>query len=922
MIKKVIVLILFFSIFILPFFVNAQPSSAVSVEDMSFISSGNRVYSIENGEVIWTYYDESNIVGMVSAKDWNSDGKEDIVLYSNSVIMPEIKILNGNDGEILNSFYPMEKTYAGNRLMPVSVLKLIDSDIFFSSGSLLYRIQKGQNSIERIFVSSDGAIKSINAINGKVEVNVGFRPEKIYTLDFNGNVLGTKTINQNNAEWDKSDFIKQVQNTINCPLNKISISGTNNYFVENPSTVSVSGLEKLVENPSTVSVSGLEKQINMIYCDESAVYYLNDSIFLFKRNLDTGVDTILWKVDCLLQDSEKKVFGQIVGCGNTVFVQDGKGISLPDFDNLFKSYYDGQKELFIENVWPFKYQYNGNQGYFDYKILERSLIKDVSSELDFFGDGNKQVFISFVDPSSFGGSLALLVFEPLTGKKQLLTLSLTENETKIKKNSLQNQMENLNDSFNQINQQISNLYGLINSETNQSRIDGLNSQINNLTFQTGDLQNQIWSLQNELNLFDFGQNLLINSFDVCDNKMFVTSTSNSIYYFQPGKNATKMTLSDDTIYPMALACLDKTDSKQKLIVFNMGGDKSKSYVIKESGDLVNQDSFGGNESLLNFPSALNLRDGNKVYLPTHSFSGKSNYYIFGQDGGKISEQSISINNYHYTVKSGKQFLCSINDQSDKNGMTIQAYLTDKGFSYFRQDLSTHLDQALCENMPVTDCNNDGKLDIFLAFKDDGKIKNGCLQNGGNSLNFDFEDKGNGGFSQPVFLTGRIAGNYLISEHSFIYNPYIGGDSSIAEPNFPYEVYTFDGKKIFVSLKSFFLNDGNFVDDENKNIPSKNLIGSKKISKNQVLMDLTQAGDNIIFVDGQYYDSTKQNQILLRLTPGEHTIKTYLYDGKYYFFDESIVNVPGSGSISIFSIILLVVFILIILIWGIRLFRER
>lgn len=888
MIKKEMIVIGFVFLLVISFgsfFVSGESQSqslkAVSDGDFVYAFSNNKLYGVEDGEIIWEYYDESQIKGLDLIK-WNSDDKKDLVLFNKNKISPQVKIFDGESGEILDSFRITENSYVGNIFVDVESMKVIDKTIFLSSGSLLYMIKKGEGA-KRIFVERFLSGSVLEEDDGKLKV-ISYSVN--YFFDLGGNFL-----NKNKNDQSFSEVFSQLSYFVrptNCPFDKIE------YDVERHS----------VDN---LKVTGIEKNPNLISCRGDYVYYLNESNYLFKRNFNTESDTKLWQIKC--DESSPNVFGESVFCGNNLFVKQGKKVAFPSTEESFLYFYDGQKELVVENYWPFKYSYGRiKRDFSDDTRLNETSIQDISLGKNYFGNGNKEVLIYFGNER---GTKFLLVLELISGKKQLLTFFLTEDEIQDKKDFLQTKIDNLNDSLDDISDDISDAQDDLNTENartgedrDEDKINSLNSEIQSLENQMNEVQERFYKSQNELSQFNSNSNqgAFINSFDVCDKKLFATSQGGSFGYIEGGKNITEIEIDSEYLHSLSIVCLDKVSNTQRLMAIGSQGDKLKSYIIDDSGSIISQKNIGDNETLISYNQAKNLREKNNIYFVARvlSFDGspeKYNLYKYDFDGDKIDKKEIGIQ-AQGRIKNGKRILIGFGGEQDDSCKT---FLIDDGLLVFN---------GICQerDMIIGDCEDGEKLGLYT-------MSYGVSQGGGgksqptNELEFKCLSNGDtlSGYLQEI--NGRIVGDYFIMESFSV------GRQAEEKISFSYEVYTLDGEKIIISNRPVFWDGSKFITPEGEEVSQKTLIANKQILENDVTINFEQEGEKVIFVNGKYYDFINSESMILRLTSGEHLVQVYLYDGEKYFYEEIKVNVPDLDSISFISFFVLGIFVLIIfLIW--------
>jgi len=859
-----------FSLFVLSF-TSAQQIFYGS-NNHTYISYGNNLYGFnsETGEIYFHYSDEAEIVTMDSI-DWNHAGSDDLVVYSISTVMPRIKIIDGDSGKILTSFYTTEKSFVGKYLLDVNYLKVINSKIAFSSDQMLYTIEDGQVKRIKFFESSilslegDGGdiVAEITKYAGNTVIS-----EK-YFMDFNGNVIRKETSTLNQAE---SSFSSYGMQDSKCD---------SSYFSN--------------DKNSALKIAGIDAISGKFYCKDNYVYYVNDSNFLLKRTLSSEVDTPLWTIPC----TPVAVLGEIVACTSSFVIKNGKEIGASS-SSSFATYYDGQKELIIQNSWPFNYKYGNLQGTLGYDGLKGISIRDISSSPDFNydNDGNKEIFISFDDNQQ--NTIALVSFELTTQETKLITLKMTEQQFASRKSSLQSQVTSLNETLNRLKSEISQKSAdLSTGNLTRDQINTLNNEITALSDEVNNATQELWRMQSRISNLKPSENIW--GFDVCNGQLFAT-TQSGLYSFSSQGNISDSTLIDlVNIYPQYVSCANNDN----LAIFS-----SDTFdLVKKDGTSISSKNLG-NVTLRPFSQVARIRNGNRIYLLLQNYANNIYAQILDLDGKLLETRDLgsSLGGIP-TISHGKMFVCS-------SGTSFKLDLIGEQSLHFEQELNAPNLYLACSQVSVEDCNNDSKDEFFLPFKQNGEFHKNCLK-GGSSMEISSVPDEYGQVPSITFLSGRIKGGYIITtystgsgqENSIYYNPIVNG---MQEPNFPYEVYNSTGERVLVSSDSIFLQDNKFVDFSGKELNGgSDLISDSNTKQGQTLIDFSSSGTKIIFVDGKFYDVINENNAILQLTSGQHTIKFFQYSSGY-LIDEVKVETASPRSISIISGVVFIIAVLLII----------
>ena len=911
--KRGIIMLGMFLVFLLSFQMTSSQDfqKAINEKNKLFIAEGNRIYAIETneGKILWEHDDEGQINGM-ELIDWNSDAEKDLVIASQSQIMPPLKILDGKTGEILKGFYPKEKTYEGSTLQPVENLKVINSEIIFSSGWILYkageeikRLNLFKNRIGKI-ESGDvqGEIKVISYVENQRREDLS---RKItYDVDLEGEIHDVDEITGSIAE--ETDFNrKKFSTTNNCERRHFKSSSSDR-----------------------ISVAGATlNQKSDFYCLNGFLYYLNGSGYLIKRHLDTESETPLRQIKCSgNQPTSRQVLGENVMCEEMIDLKNGKKVTIKGRNDEFFTYYDGEKELIIENKWPFSYRHGNNRGNVSFEILNENQIHDFSGGWDYDKDGKKEVMLFFGN----GETNALVFFEISTGQKELITLILTEQQVKNRNNTLTNNLTGTqkrldetrkketgeNNERDSLTRRIDEKNDEARREDNETERRKIDREIKKLEDKRDDVEDGIAKLQKDKGkltseieiirqeirkLNSGGGQAKIKSFDFCSGKLFINSLE-SVYVFEHGKEKKEMSFSGNQeienryLNPHYVTCLDDG----KLGVFTYSG----VYVAKEDGTGTKKTDSKEDRSLMGNQKAVRIKSGGKIYVPVIGGNGTRQFIqIYNSKGNLESEKEIENEVFSSYSREGKTFFCLERFEREQ-----KAYLLDegiKGFSFSRPE-SLGYENVKCEKLIVDDCDNDGgnELSFWVRTNETGeKSKRICLNENEKSF---INVTGWG-----TVLEGRIAGEYFIktkkSENPF----YEIRERKNVE--FPHEVYNGKGEKVLVSLKPVFLESNGFTDYEGNEIKSSDseLIKSTEVNQNEVLVTFGIPGEKIIFVDGAHYERTEADETILKLAAGERDVKAYYYnteDGNVYLDGEK-VKIESSNPISPVSWILPIIFII-------------
>lgn len=872
----------------------------LSDNDNVYIAQENKLFSINNGQIAWQYNDESIIHDIVFI-DWNNDFHKDIVIVSSSIIVPNIKIIDGANGNLLNSFSVTEESYAGKIPLPVNHVISNENNIFLSVGPVLYKIDHSGLKKINIF---DGNINSLGSDHGQAYAETQ-QPQSVSRsyLNHNGDIIRTTSI-PNQGRYVDPQFMKSVEKS-NCPKQSLEMDYDSQQII----------------------VSNLRLYPREIYCNNNYLYYLDSSNSLRKLNLNTNADTFLKNTGCsneIVLINDKSFI-----CGETLNINN-KIVTLPSTtSSSLLSLSNEDSQFAIETVWPFQYYSKTNQGELNYLILKSSKVIDLSDGWDFDNDGKKEILINFADDR---GTTGLLFFEKSTQQKHFVTLMLSESQISTKKSDLLIKLSNLNSSKDQKEQKFLRLEEDVNDKNNQ--LDNLNYEIDNLNrlrSNTDDadllfdyeeqlddlygqrdnlinsvnnlnddlsiaredfysLRGQINQLQSQLNEIASDDGRYIQSYDFCNDKLFLTS-NRDVYSF----SSTLSLKEYPDLYGNYLSCVNdqNNDGKKDLALFYDGISTATT-----SGNLIKK--INTDIEFEWFNSAIKVRNNQKINLPIRSDDVVISTY-------DLNLKRINHNSYNFErVKSfwsnGKLFFCESNYDHNK------VLLIDDQPIEFNLETSSNLG---CDKISFADCDNDGKDELVVGVSHNSVLDFLCLNPGDSNLKSEDKNSGRYRSKQDSFVKTELVSNHFVVKNTFDQNEY-RDPQVIEEPKFSYEVYDTDKKKILVSSEPVFYSNNGFVNIDNQKIDTKQLINGYSSSNNQVNLNFAMAGKKVIFVDGHYYDQTTANQFVVKLISGDHTVRTYLYDNGKYYLDEINVYVTQSSNFSIFSAIILFIFIMFII----------
>jgi hypothetical protein len=840
-------------------------SIVVSNTKTTFVAKENTLYAFNStGDFLFRYIDESTISLMVLG-DKNRDGVEDVYVYSPSSVMPRLKIINGKNGAILDSIYLIGDSFIGNSFLEVENMVLVGTALFFSYGSMLHKVESGKVKFVGVF---EPQIINLQGKDGGVEISCyEYGLEIIYLINLDGSIRSKRQQSKHISSWYSPsrgcdpDLFEGGETRKGETIAGVTISNSNSFF-----------------------------------CEGNYLYYLNESS-LMKKGISSSFSSSLYNVSCSLGDIN--IFGETVLCGNKVYLKGGKEITLFSSNEDALYYLAGQTEFVINRNWPFEFEYGDTTGEFNYGVLNESLLLDFIPNIDLDEDGNREIILLFFEGGRSSSSnliyfgnedypFAMLIYELATGEKNLITLKKTESQFNSEKTNLEEQINDTQKQIDDLHGDISKQYTkLENVSLTEEERNSIQEEINNLEKQESDLYSQrddFSYLFHNLAPIEY-----INSFDVCEEKLFFTTVNSNLYSFSKGKNITSLNSNRHSEYVM---CAEDSSSnwKKGLLLFDSGGVSIADF----DGTILEDEVYSfTNESLLLIPGILSGTFSEEIYLPINK---ENNYLlkVFNKKGDFLREELLNDREDFKTI-GGRLFFCS--ERSDKFFLSF--------FGEERVQIEQDFDSyGFCDSVFIGDCDQDGKEEPVILFGNGDRLFINCLNK---DSQITFNTNLGESSSHDFFFQGRFFGDYVITSPSVDSLSKMNanqGYSSLLEPIFPFEVYNLQGEKLFINNEALKIKGGKILDLGGNEINIKqDLISQMEKEEDYFNIVFSKEGVKTIFVDGQFYDVTDANKYPLFLTKGDHFVSAYSYDGEYSTGKESVF-IPSPVKFSFLSLFLL------------------
>ena len=933
--KKVSLYIFLISIFLIMPFISGQhveingggssPTNNIVLENnLILITENNKLHALKiDASYLWVWNDEGNIIYSEFINDLNSDTYNEVLVISNSFVMPSTKILDGKTGQITKLFPLTTKTYKNNYPTTTSNVAVKNNKIILSNFKRIYEILGSSINKKLDF---QGFVKGLAILNNHIIVTTN---SKISFYDLNSfNELGSKEtdLQQPNVFFGDSNFIligrpprsqsDQIE-IYNSDLVQKGIFSISRDIYNAKFFVFDNEIAMFNKNSKKLKIYGfsgnIKKEINnvetAIESSDKLYYFLSDSKDVMEINPSTNIEQKLFNIS-----SEINTQGINLLNKDYFIIKEQNNLKLYNKNNLIGSYNlasttksvnIGGTDFLIKTNYPFNYIYKGIKGEINLADIEDKSVISINEVGDLNSDGTKEILIGFSGEESYYGLgeqsvNAFVLLNTKTKSINKISFIPTEEELNQTIDDLQTQITSTENSINNKNDDINDLYNQINRldpATNQSEINNLNQEIEDLNSEINNLNDEKRELENQLQNYQSGgfeyQNR-IRSYAIFDNgkKLFIM-------------------LSNDK-YVVDLLTLEKTKKEifpeiSLEFLANIGDINFDNYKDIMFIDYRYIGVFSGKDYNLlwkkNITKDYGIEDIQGKWSPK-----QSNFVVVSyQDNnekvlGKINSQEETFSELTRSQE--------INFLTEVDGNLIFDFHKPnerKVFVIMNTGQTIELDMEIWnqqtsfqEFSPVVfyDCNNDNKKDIlYVSFEQRTPTSKEFLRKGGGSQGPQQKliclDIGTKTILKeiPEFkFQGqemKIINNYLFIKENIIY------------------VLDLNNFEIVSGILEVPYNSGTGLMDKDENqitiidkdiitIPSDgaNINGDFELSFNSVDEIIITKADNV------FYDSTLENQQLIKLKQGSHNLEASYFDlqNKQYVLDNIDVTIQRPKSI--------------------------
>ncbi len=487
-----------------------------------------------NGDLLWVWKDEGTIYDVKFLNDWDSDGYKEILVISESFIMPSTKILDGKGGSVKKVLPFTAKTYKNTWPTYSSKILTKDNNIILSNFKRIYEISNNANTIEEKLVlpkfvqgmSFLGNKLIIVDSEGLTSYNTNFRKDSFLDLSEEEDFYGRQNYPKSILIGDENILSLECGSAkiYNSRLDRVHQFNIEISECYNPPEIFLFRDELAVfENSGKLTsydFSGT-KLIEMSNVKDVArngnnLYYVSDSRDAFELNtLTNGVVN-------LYNGPHFNTQGITIIDKDYSLVDSGNTLSLYKKDSLIGSYeletskkvskIDGQ-DFIISTGWPFKYVYRGRTGEITINDAKGKNILDIKEVSDLDSDGFPEILLGFSTSIDHDAVELFIILNTATNSNNLVSFIPNEDELADIIDDLESDIDDIDDEIQDKEDLVSSKYNEIsvlnqelavlnsindpNNQTLQAQIASLDNQVENLEEDISELNDEIPTLSDE-----------------------------------------------------------------------------------------------------------------------------------------------------------------------------------------------------------------------------------------------------------------------------------------------------------------------------------------------------------------------------------------------------------------------------------------
>ena len=912
----------------------AEFSISKSSSNYILFGSGSNILAFsKEGELMWSFFDEDKINDLEIIEDVNGNGYQDILIGSQSFIVPSTKIIDGKQGKVIKTIPITKKTYKNNYPTPTTKILKNNGRTFFSNFNNIYESINGE--INKV-INAGNYIINFGVLGNNFVI---ITPQKIVVYDLNFNKIKEKSIKTGQEKYFlTSNFIVQYK--------LVYSARTTTEF-----TVYDSRLNKYSSfSLQKTLVSAISDKIILVDEFENK-FYIYNTFGSEETKLDTtnqpNIDDeqafiVQDKQLKVLKDNELKYIADVSNISldssskiawfdnsliltysnnNVNIYKNNKLVGTFSIDKQFVNLNLDSSKFIISKNWPFSYKYKQYSGTVDDTKLQNVQISRLEEINDINNDGVKEVLVLFgsgIDINSLG------ILYPKTSALKQISFQVSPAEQADIIDDIINKISSVNNSINSNFKSISEKQTKFNelqtklAAANASdkpaiekNIISVREDVTKLENKNKVSQDELFKLQNEKIFWessDIGKKMQISSYAYLGNKIFILLYSGHTY-------------------EVSLATFEKNKVEIK------DGNIDFYFSFTDGTKDINND--GVKEVLVVSNDKFGIVDGAKYnlikskiingtyFIQQHKYIIGNNIILFG--GNKILRYRVndlsvvneeSFNNLQFTEILDSEHLLYYSERApvlvDENNNVILDFLPNY--------LNPGKDSVLIYN-----CGGDERKDVVVVGSDgSSNLKLYCIDKISKSVinSYDIVTDVSSSKSNIVYEKGKfnqnidirelknidIAGNYLIIKSSETQKYGTSGEAFRPTSNILVDLN--DYKIKIISLMPLSIYDSKiYSNDVELSKPQSILnLADNAYFKGDFNIQFTNGDLKLIYADNQFYTSTLGNSEDIKLSAGQHNliVLSTIPGTTVSNVDYLTVNISRSTSISQYIIALILI----------------
>ncbi|GEM_PF-3938356 len=904
-----------------------------STFNYNYFSLRDKVFAFsKEGDLLWSMSSGTYLNDIKSVSDTNGDNYEDLLIALDSYSIPSLKLVSGKNGDILQSFPILKKTYKNNH--PLSTTKIINSNgrIIFSSFNGLYEFNGG--SISQVVEVQD-FILDFDVLGSNIVI---ITPRKMISYDLNFKELKKRDIlgsEQLTTMFSNSYFLigkNMYQGGSLVYENKLYDSNLNLIgefsSTRRPYALSDSYVYLFDDNQKAILINnfygqeyGRVDEVTNVRAKSKMLFFTKDK--WLQKFTDNNAANVL-DLKKIVQNEAENV--ELIGDSLLIKYSLGsneikiyKGgvlkLSVDSSDTRLMKNIDGS-DLIINKQSPFSYSYNEYSGSLSYSKLESSNLYEVVDLGDLNNDGINEPLLIFKN-GDYGAIQALAVLFLRSGQLQKISFIPSESEISQAIQDLTKQIDNLNNTFKLNENKIESIRSQVNSlnqdlnnanqterQRVQNKINRANAEIEELLKKNSNLNVEIFKLVNEKEFWkspDISQQTSIESFAKLNKKLIISLLSNKLYSVDLNNFNKEEIKLKEGVYPYYIKNLENAAD------INNDGSEDLLFVHQEKMGVISGVNYNliWNRGLNNTMIQSHHKLGSKIVFVANDKLKK--YRLI--DGSLSSEEQFS--GITFSTKLDNMFLYT--SQPDLLAVTEDNnYRLNMGSGYIDP-----------KNVLSYDCNNDRIKEMVMVGTSsyDSSLNIYCINFENSELiatkelipsSYNFQWQQDYGQKNTIDVNivypVKEMDNYLMINLENNNNQY-GGLPFLGNVL----VDTTDYKIKFISPYSFYSSNGkvyakNGVEllNEEKGVRSESYNGNFDLRFNDNRFRL-------IYVDNVFTTASTDSQETLKLMAGEHDLAILTPSQEASFSSVEYVHVLVQRERSAMAYVILIIILAVLIV---------